>query len=201
MYRLYHNQYWPREASVAASSIPVAGMFLDTWYFTRAACVRDPKYVVSFPGDPGPVEAMANPWAFKYLCSLCTCSPLLPRETTGGIGALGTATGDAVPPNNSCSTSAFTCAFVAGPKYPFGAVKPEGVRISALYVSWNAATAACVFGPKYPVAESACRYPFRTRNSCNVFTSAAFEPYPNVPAKNPETCRKGPRSHHWIKWL
>ncbi len=49
-------EYWVfRYFLVASSSIPVAGSFADVWSFLRARDVAGPKYVVSFPLDPGPV--------------------------------------------------------------------------------------------------------------------------------------------------
>ena len=55
--------------------------------------MADPKYVVSAPSEPEPVEATAKPCVFRKCCKACTSAPDIPIfrsrlnvvETTTGI--------------------------------------------------------------------------------------------------------------------
>ena len=47
-------------------------------HFETAARVSEPKYFVSFPGDPEPLAATWKPAEFKYCCKHMTSSPLTP---------------------------------------------------------------------------------------------------------------------------
>src|SRR3989344_5735171 len=157
---------------------PTAGVMpFAAWNLASAARVKPPKVDVSFPGEPGPLSAIAKPFAFKNAWSARTSSPVAPTSRSrvnavldGAADADGVAGMAALPP-----AAAFIAARVFGPKYPTDGVMP--------FASWNFASAARVKPPKVVVSFpgepgplSAMVKPFAFRNFWSARTSSPVPP-------------------------
>lgn len=53
-------------------------MFLAACILAKAFLVAGPKYIDSWPGEPGPEEATGKPLEFKYACRALTSGPVEP---------------------------------------------------------------------------------------------------------------------------
>ncbi len=62
-------------ARVSGPKYPVAGRPYADWSLIRAALVAFPKYVVSWPLEPGPVAEMVKPLSFRSFWRVMTSVP------------------------------------------------------------------------------------------------------------------------------
>src|SRR3989344_2099222 len=78
--RLFKNNlvFWPTLPKPVEKESPSQTIPFSHWNAFTALAVREPKYVVSFPGEPGPEGAIALPSPFRTFWRLVTSSPISP---------------------------------------------------------------------------------------------------------------------------